>query len=167
MRRDTEKYEGGGKARELLHALGARFSDDEGLENRKNVAAVVHHAREDVAQRGIALGFAMPLQEHRGRDLDIPAQFLGGMPAQEETVKEGRFPLWKVKVVLSFFRRVGGGQQGRVGYRLHELPKTERAVYRNFSRRQVLERKDRLIFEYGSAHLRKAVWAENTARLPY
>jgi hypothetical protein len=63
----------------LLHALGARFGVDEGLENGQDVAAVIDHTGEDVAQRGIVLGFAMPFQQHCGRHFDIPAQLFGGM----------------------------------------------------------------------------------------
>ncbi len=79
----------------------------------------------------------MPFQQHRGRNLDIPAKFFGGMPAQEQAVEEGRLPLREVEVVLGFVRRVGGGQQSRVGFSLHRHPETEREVYRKFSRRQV------------------------------
>ena len=89
----------------LLHALGARFGVDQGLENGENVAAVIDHAGEDVAQRGVALGFAMPLEQHRGRNLDIPAKLFGGMPAQEQAVEEGRLPLREVEVVLGFVGR--------------------------------------------------------------
>jgi hypothetical protein len=39
--------------------------------------------------------------------------------------------------VLRFFGGIGGGKNGRVGYSLHLCIKTEREVYRNFSRRQV------------------------------
>ena len=63
----------------------------------------------------------MPLQKHCWRHLDVPAKLFGGMPAQEQPVKEGRLPLREVEIVLGFVRRVGGGQQGRVGYSLHRL----------------------------------------------
>ena len=125
----------------LLHALGARFSVDERFENGEYVAAVINHAGEDVAQRGVVLGFAMPLQQYRGRDLDIPAKLFGGMPAQEQPIKESRLALREVEVVLGFVRRVGDSQQGRVGYSLHQRPETEREVYRKFSRRQVVQLK--------------------------
>ena len=95
----------------LLHALGARFGVNQRLENGQNVAAVIDHAREDIAQRRVALGFAMPLQQHRGRNLDIPAKLFGGMSAQEQAVKESRLPLREVEVVLGFLRRVGGGRK--------------------------------------------------------
>jgi hypothetical protein len=102
-----------------LHALGARFGVNERFENGENVAAVIDHPGEDVTQRGVVLGFAMPLQQHRWRDLDIPAQLFSGMPAQEQAIEEGRLPLREVEIVLSFVSRVGSSQKRRVGYGLH------------------------------------------------
>ena len=87
----------------------------------------------------------MPLQQHGGRNLDVPAKLFSGMPAQEQSVKEGRLPLREVKVVLGFISRIGGGQQRRVGYSLHQRPETEREVYRNFSWRQVAWPRIRLV----------------------
>ena len=129
---------------DLLHALGAGFGVDERLENRENVPAVIDHAGEDVAQRGIALGFPMPLQEHRGRNFDVAAQLFSGMPPKEQPVEEGRLPLREVEIVLGVFGGVRRGLRGRVGFSLHQRHRTEWAVYRNFSRRQEARSKERL-----------------------
>ena len=58
-------------------------------------------------------------------------------PRRNKPVEESRLPLREVKIVLRFFGGIGGGKNGRVGFSLHQCSKTEREVYRNFSRRQV------------------------------
>ena len=88
----------------LLHALGARFGVDQSFEDGEHVPAVFHHAGEDIAQRGFALGLAMPFEQHRGRNFDVAAKLFGGVSAQEQAVEEGRFPLRVVEVVLGFLR---------------------------------------------------------------
>jgi hypothetical protein len=122
----------------LLHALGARLGVDQSFEDGEDVAAVFDHAREEVAQRGLALGLAMPHQQNSGGDFNVPAKLRGGVPAQEQAVKEGRFPLREVEVAPGFFDRLGGGGNRRVGFSLHQRLKTEKAVYRKFIRRQVV-----------------------------
>ena len=121
----------------LLHALRARFGVDKGLKYRQHVAAVIEHPGKNIAQRGIALGFTVPLQKHRGWNFNVPPQFFGRVSAQEQPIEESGFPLREVKIVLRFFGGIGGGKKRRVGYSLHLCSEAEREVYRNFSRRQV------------------------------
>ena len=45
----------------LLDALGFQFGAHERFEDGQDVAAVFHHALENVAQAGLALRFAVPL----------------------------------------------------------------------------------------------------------
>jgi len=124
----------------LLHALGAGFGVDQGFKNGEHVAAVIDHAREDITQHGFTLGLAMPFEQHRLRNFDIASELFGGVSAQEQSVEEGRLPLREVEVVLGFFGRVDCGWERRVGFSLHHRLETERAVYRKFSRRQVVPR---------------------------
>jgi len=91
----------------LLHALGARFGIDENIENGQNVTAKIEHAREDVSQRRVALGFAVPLQQHRRWDFDIPPKLFRGMSPQEQAVEEGRFPLREIEIVPRLVSRAG------------------------------------------------------------
>ena len=67
----------------LLHALGARFGIDEGLKYCQHVAAVIEHPGKNIAQRRIALGFAVPLQKHCWWNFNVPPQFFGRVSAQE------------------------------------------------------------------------------------
>jgi hypothetical protein len=124
----------------LLHALGARFGVDQGFKDGENVATVIDHAREDIPQQGLALGLAVPFEQHRWRDFDVAPELFGGVPAQEQAVEEGRLALREVKIVLGFFGSVNRGWERRIGFNLHQRPETERAVYRKFSRRQVVPR---------------------------
>src|SRR5258708_39668026 len=121
----------------LLHALRARFGVEQGLEYRQHMPAVLHHACENVAERGFAFGLAMPLEQHRLRHLDVAAKFLSGMSSQEQSVKERGFPLGEVEVVQSLVGRPGRRSNRRVGLGLHWHPTTERAVYPKVSLPQV------------------------------
>ena len=106
--------------RRLLHALGSRFGVDQSLEDGEDVASVFDHARENVAQRGFALRLAVPFEQHRLRNFDVPAKLFGGVAAQEQAVEEGRFPLRKVEIVLALVSRVICGRKRRVGVGLHQ-----------------------------------------------
>jgi hypothetical protein len=110
-----------------LNALLLAVPADERIEDREDVAAVFNHARENVAEFRLALGFAMPLGEDRGRHFNISAQLLGGMAAKEEAVEKGGFALRKIEVQRDF----GGNELCHRGH-------GERAVYRKASRRQVV-----------------------------
>ena len=78
-------------------------------------------ARKNVAKSRLALRLAMPLQQHSGRNFDVPAKLFRGMPTQKQAVEEGRFALRKVEVVQSFFGPLSGGGCRRVGFSVHEL----------------------------------------------
>jgi hypothetical protein len=88
----------------LLDALFLGVPANQGVEYGQDVAAVFDHAVEDVAEFGVALGVAVPLQEYRGGHLDIAAELLWGMAAQEETVEKGRLALGKREVCGDFNR---------------------------------------------------------------
>jgi hypothetical protein len=57
----------------LLDALLLAVPTHERVKDSEDVAAVFDHAGEDVAQLRLALCFAMPLGEDRGRDFDVAA----------------------------------------------------------------------------------------------
>jgi hypothetical protein len=108
----------------LLNALGARFGIHEDIKNGEDVAAVIEHARENVAERRIAFRFAVPLDQNRRRNFDVASQFLRGMPAQEQAVEKRGLALREIEVVPRFVVRSGGRHNGRIGDRLHKTKKT-------------------------------------------
>src|SRR5882672_12616913 len=91
----------------------------QGIEDRQNVPAVFHHAREDISKLRLALGFFVPFSENQRGYFDVPTKLFRGMAAQKETIEEGRFTLREIEVVNDF--RGNDLWQGRHG---------ENAVYR-------------------------------------
>src|SRR5246127_254611 len=110
----------------LLDAMVLYFGADQGVEDGEDVPAVFEHARENIPKLGFALGFAMPLGQNSGRNLDVLAQFVRGMPAQEQSVEKCRFPLRILQIHSDFGRQVGGHGRHR-----------KNAVYRKSFPRQV------------------------------
>jgi len=99
---------------------------DQRVENGQDVAAVLYHAREDVAQLRIALGLTMPLRKHRRGNLDVTPKGFRGVPAEEQAVEKRRLALRKLEIA------------GRVGrHELWHRGHKESAVYRKVGRRQV------------------------------
>lgn len=86
---------------------------DQGVKDRQNVSAVLHHAHEDVAQFRFALRFAMPLRQNQRGNLDVPPQLLSGMAAQEKPVEKCGFPLGEIEVMHDFGRRDLGQSRHR------------------------------------------------------
>jgi hypothetical protein len=82
----------------LLYADGTALEVYQGVENGQDVAAVLDHAVESIAKAGFALGFAMPFRQDVRRNVNIAAQFVGGMAAQEEAIEKGRFALRKLEI---------------------------------------------------------------------
>src|SRR5581483_6922017 len=113
--------------RKLLHALLDAFRSHERIEDGQHVPPVLHDSRENILQLRLALRFPVPLGEHRWRHFDVPAQLLGGVAAQEESIEKRRFPLRKVKIA----RGICGNELYRGGH-------GESAVYRTASTRQVV-----------------------------
>src|SRR5260370_35531680 len=102
------------------------------------MAEVLDHPGKDITQRRLALGLAMPFQQNRLWNFNVAAEFLCGMPAQEQAVEKGRLPLREVKVVLGVVGNVGCGWKRRVCVSVHLRIKTEKAVCRKVLRRQVV-----------------------------
>src|SRR6266852_4662573 len=69
------------------------------------MAAVLHDARQNIAQAGLAFGFAMPFDQHGRRHLDVAAKLLCRMTAQEQSVEKCRFALREVEVVQCLVAR--------------------------------------------------------------
>src|ERR1700682_1214498 len=93
------------------------------------MAAVFHHAEEDVAQFGFALGIAMPFCKHCWRHLNIAPQLFCRMTAQKE-------PVEKCSLTLRIFEIQRDFRGNELCHRGHG----ERAVYRKASPRQVVPR---------------------------
>ena len=72
----------------LLDAMVLYFGANQGVEDGEDVPAVFEHARENITKLRFALGFAMPLGQNSGRNLDVLAQFVRGMPPQEQSVEK-------------------------------------------------------------------------------
>jgi len=102
------------------------FGTDEGVKDGEDVPAVFEHARENIAQLGFALGFAMPFCKYGGRNFNVLPQFIRGMSAQEQSVEKRRFPLRILQIHSDFGRQVRGHGRHR-----------KNAVYRKSSPRQV------------------------------
>jgi hypothetical protein len=96
------------------------------IKDSQDMAAVLHHAGKDVAELRLAFRILMPFRKDRRRDFNVVSQLLRGMPAQEQSIKKGRFSLWKVEIRNEVSRQ--HWSDGRHG---------ENAVYRNPLRRQV------------------------------
>lgn len=112
----------------LLNALFLGVPADQRIEDRQDVSPVFDHAIEDVAEFGVALGVAVPLQQDGLGHFDITAELLGRMAAQEQTIEKRRFPLRKGEVCGDFCRN-------DLCDRGHE----KNAVYRKASPRQVVQ----------------------------
>src|SRR5690242_7270191 len=77
----------------LLQARDAGVKADQRIEDRENVAAVLHHTFEHFPQTRFALSFSVPASQYLGGDFDIPAKFFGRMTSQKKSIKEGCFAL--------------------------------------------------------------------------
>jgi hypothetical protein len=86
---------------------------DQIFENGEDVLSILHDFFKDGPQLGSADGFLVPFGENRGGDLDIAAQFFGGMAAQKKAVEKSGFTLRELKVEQRLFDRVGDGGHDR------------------------------------------------------
>jgi hypothetical protein len=91
-----------GELERLLNALFLGVPSNEGIEDGEDVAAIFDHAVENVAEFRVALGIAVPLQQHCWRNLDIAAKLLWRMAAQEESIEECRLALGEGEVCGDF-----------------------------------------------------------------
>ena len=112
----------------LLNALLLPIPTNERIEDGEDMTAVFKHARKNVAQARLALCFAMPLGEYRGRHFNVTTELFRGMATKEEAVEKSGFPLGKIEVQRDF----RGNEL--LWHRGHD----EKAVYRKASRRQVV-----------------------------
>src|SRR5260370_38016346 len=85
-----------------LNALRVTVGTHQGIEDSKDVTAVIHHARKNVAKLRGAFCLAVPLGEHRCRHLAVLPQFFRGIAAPEQTVEKCRFPLPEVEIMHDF-----------------------------------------------------------------
>lgn len=103
--------------------------DDEIFEDGEHVAAILHDALEHRAKARLALRFAVPFGENRGRHGDIPAKLFGLVAAQEKAVEKGGFPLRELEVLQDLFYRIGlRGHIGKGSLQISSLSSSLRAV---------------------------------------
>lgn len=75
-------------AAELLEPLSRRIVVDEGVENGQNVPAVFDDALEHGSKSGLARCLTIPLGQRGRGNLNVAAQLVGRMPAEEQAVKK-------------------------------------------------------------------------------
>lgn len=93
--------------RELLDFLRGGVVPDQVFKNGEHVAAIFDDAFEHRAEVRLALTFTVPLGEDGGGNGDVAPQFLGGVPAQEQTVKKCGFALRKLEILRGLVQRIG------------------------------------------------------------
>ena len=79
---------------------------DQVFKNCENVLAVTHNGFQYRTQLRLADGFFVPLGQDGGGDLDVLAQLVGGMPAQEQAVEKGGLALRELKILQPLFQRI-------------------------------------------------------------
>jgi hypothetical protein len=82
-----------------LDSLGLAVRADQGVKNGENVAAVIDHAGEDVAEMGVALGFPVPFGEDGAGHFNVAPQLIRGVAAKEKPIEKGRFALWELQLL--------------------------------------------------------------------
>ena len=118
-----------GKAGEMEPLLKSKLlvvGTNERIEDGQDMAAVIHHARENITEVGVALCFAMPFGQDCGWNFDVPTQLIRGVAAKEEAVEKRSLALREVEIVDNF----GRNQLWHGGH-------TKNAVYSKVRRRQV------------------------------
>jgi len=121
---------GRSRDRTLLNALLLAVPANQRVKDGEDMAPVFQHAGKNVAQPRLALGFAVPLGEDRGRHFDVATELFRGMATKEKAIEKSGFSLGKIEVQ----RDVRGNEL--LWHRGHG----EKAVYRKASRRQVVPR---------------------------
>jgi hypothetical protein len=112
---------------DLLDTQILHVGVDERVEDGEDVAAVLDDASENVAQLGLALGFAVPFGENGRRNFDVAAKALRRMTTQKKAIEEGCFALREVEIVDD----LGGNELWHRGH-------GEEAVYPKAVPRQVV-----------------------------
>ena len=81
------------KRRRLLDLNHSLFARNEPLENRENAFAIFVNPVQIRAEVSLIIPGVGPLVDDLARDVDILAQGIEGVSAQEKAVKEGSFPV--------------------------------------------------------------------------
>src|SRR5258707_6826292 len=90
----------------LLDAMVLYFGPNQGVEDGEDVPAVFEHEGKNITKLRFELGLAMPLRQNGRRNLDVLAQFVRGMPPQEQSVEKCRFPLRILQIHSDFGRQI-------------------------------------------------------------
>ena len=110
----------------LLNTLRVTIRTHKGIEDGQDVAAVIHHARKNIAKLRVAFCLAVPFGQDDCGHFDVLPQLVRGMAAQEQAIEKGGLTLREVEIVHDF----GGNELWHRGHR-------ENAVYRKAAPRQV------------------------------
>src|ERR1700677_4009598 len=95
------------KLTELLQFLRGGVVANQIFEDSQDVLSVLHDCIEHGPRSRGAHGFLIPFRENRSRDLDVPAQFCGGIAAEKQAVNKRRLALRELKIQQRLFDRVG------------------------------------------------------------
>jgi len=88
----------------LLKPLAQSIVVNQRVKDGQNVAAVFDDPLQHRTQSRLARRFTVPLGEDRRRNLNVPAKFVGGMPAKKEAVEKCRLALREFKIPPRFHR---------------------------------------------------------------
>lgn len=91
----------------LLQRLLGRVMPDKVFKYGEDMAAVVHNSFKQLTELRFALRFAVPFGQDGRGDFDVPAQFFGGVSAQEKPVEESSLPLGKLELLKRIVQRIG------------------------------------------------------------
>jgi hypothetical protein len=83
----------------LVNALRQAVGAYQRIEDGQHMAPIVDHAGKNIAEMRVALAFAVPLGEDGAGDFNVAAQLVGGMAAQEESIKKGGFALREFQIL--------------------------------------------------------------------
>jgi len=103
------------KTERLLNLLSRGVVHDQILKDREHVPAIFHHSLEHRAKVRLALTLAIPLRENRRRHSDVPPQFFGVVPSEEEPVEKRGLPLRELEFLGRLIKRIGLCCHGRKG----------------------------------------------------
>src|SRR5208282_284239 len=87
----------------LLDARAAGRGDHQRIEDGQDAPAILQDAVHHRPRFRDARCLTLPARHHVGGNVDVPAELLRRMPAQEQAVEEGRLPLRVVKIAQRFW----------------------------------------------------------------
>src|SRR2546421_3807914 len=83
---------------ELVDADSEFFFQNELIKDRENSFAIAIHAPQRVAKIIFVTLRVQPFIQNRAGHVDVSAKIIGRVTTQEETIKDGGFPLWGKRI---------------------------------------------------------------------